>query len=337
MRHRLLGPSGLRVSEVALGTMTFGDDWGWGADEATSRAVFDRFAEAGGTFVDTACNYTDGSSERILGHCIAQDRDRFVVASKYSLTTDRTDPNAGGNHRKNMVRTVQSSLDRLGTDHLDLLYLHMWDATTPLREVLRAMDDLVRRGMVHHVAFSDTPAWVVAQAVVLAEQHGWAVPTAVQVPYSALDRSAERDVLPMADALGLPALCWGVLEGGALTGKHLDGPTDGTRVDDIGDRTRQTVEAFAAIADEVGATPTQLAVAWVRHQPLAGGPIPILGARSVAQLDEQLGALDLELTAEVRERVDGLRDFALGFPRDFLESDHVQDLIHGDLAGHLVD
>lgn len=336
MRYRLLGRSGVRVSEVALGTMTFGDDWGWGADDKTSRAIFDRFAEAGGNFVDTSCNYTDGSSERILGQCLATDRDRFVVASKYTLTMDRTDPNAGGNSRKNLERTVRGSLERLGTDYLDVLYLHMWDATTAVYDVMRGMDDLVRRGVVHHVAFSDTPAWVVAQAVAVAESQGWSVPVAVQAPYAVLDRSLERDVMPMADALGLAVVVWGVLESGLLTGKHLAGETEGTRVSTLSDRARGWVEPFVAVADRLGVTPAQLAVAWVRGAPFAGGPIPILGARTVAQLEDQLGARAVELDDDTYAEVAAIRDFSLDFPRGFLESDNVHDLIFGDTFEHVV-
>lgn len=336
MRYRILGRSGLRVSEVALGTMTFGDDWGWGADEATSRAIFERFAAAGGNFIDTACNYTDGSSERIVGTCIADDRDRFVVASKYTLTRDGSDPNAGGNHRKNLVRTVADSLERLGTDHLDLLYVHMWDATTPVAQVLRALDDLVRAGRVHHIALSDTPAWVVAQAVTLADQHGWSVPVAVQAPYSMLDRSVERELLPMADALGLPVLVWGVLKSGTLTAKHLDGPPEQARVSEVGSSLRAQVERLVEVADRLGVTPTQLAIAWVRAAPFSGGAIPVLGARTVEQLDEQLGALEVQLDAEVHRELGELRDFELGFPRSFLESDNVRDLVFGPV-GDLID
>lgn len=336
MRYRLLGRSGVRVSEVALGTMTFGDDWGWGADDLTSRAIFERFAEAGGNFVDTSCNYTDGSSERILGECLAADRDRFVVASKYTLTMDRTDPNAGGNHRKNLEQTVRGSLDRLGTDYLDLLYLHMWDGTTAVYDVMRGLDDLVRRGVVQHVAFSDTPAWVIAQAVTVAEHHGWAVPVAVQAPYAAMDRSLERDVMPMADALGLSVVVWGVLSSGLLTGKHLAGEVAGARESTISDRARGWIEAFVDIAERVGVTPTQLAVAWVRQAPFAGGPIAILGARTVAQLDEQLAALDVDLDAETHAEVGAIRPFSLDFPRGFLESDNVHDLIFGDTFDQVV-
>ncbi len=194
VRYKLLGPSGLRVSEVALGTMTFGEDWGWGASNEESRRIFDRFADAGGNFVDTSNNYTNGTAERFVGEFIAAERDHFVVATKYSLTERRDDPNAGGNHRKNMMRSIEGSLRRLGTDHVDLLWLRMWDATTPVDEVLRAFDDLVRAGKVLYVGMSDTPAWVVAQAVTTTALRGWTAPVAVQAPWSLADRGVEREV-----------------------------------------------------------------------------------------------------------------------------------------------
>ena len=171
MRYRLLGPSGLRVSEAALGTMTFGEAWGWGASLEESRRIFETYAEAGGNFVDTASNYTDGESERFVGELVAADRERFVVATKYSLTARPGDPNAGGNHRKNLVQTVEGSLGRLGLDYVDLLYVHMWDGTTPVEELLRSLDSLVASGKALHVAASDTPAWIVSRASGIARAH----------------------------------------------------------------------------------------------------------------------------------------------------------------------
>ena len=189
MRYRLLGRSGLRVSEAALGTMTFGEDWGWGASEDECRRIFERYAEAGGNFVDTANNYTDGSSERIVGGLVAAERERFVVATKYTLTTRPDDPNAGGNHRKNLVQSLEASLRRLGTDYVDLLWLHMRDGITPIDEIVRALDDQVRLGKVLYVGISDSPAWLVAQANTLADLRGWSPFVAVQLPYSVSDRT----------------------------------------------------------------------------------------------------------------------------------------------------
>jgi len=173
MRYRLFGRSGLRVAELALGTMTFGEDWGWGASPDESRRMLDAYAEAGGNFIDTASNYTDGASERIVGELVAGDRDRWVIATKYTLTSRREDPNAGGNHRKSMVRSLETSLRRLASDYVDLLWLHMWDGMTPIEEVLRALDDQVRAGKVLYVGISDTPAWVVSRGLTLAELRGW--------------------------------------------------------------------------------------------------------------------------------------------------------------------
>jgi aryl-alcohol dehydrogenase-like predicted oxidoreductase len=328
MRYKLLGRSGLRVSELALGTMTFGETWGWGASKDESRAIFDAFVEEGGNFVDTACNYTDGESERFVGELIRDDRERFVVATKYTLTQRRDDPNAGGNQRKNMVQTLESSLRRLGTDYVDLLWLHMWDGMTPVEEVLRGFDDLVSSGKVLYVALSDTPAWVVSQAVTMADLRGWARPVAVQFCYSLADRAAERELLPMAAGLDLAATPWGVLEGGALTGKYLADTNEPRRYDGASERVNAIAREVIAVADELDATPSQVATAWVRAQPWP--LVPIVGARSEAQMRENLGALELELADEHVERLGAVSGFKVGFARDFLESDHVRGLIFGD-------
>jgi aryl-alcohol dehydrogenase-like predicted oxidoreductase len=328
MRYTLLGRSGLRVSEVALGTMTFGEAWGWGASEEACRRIFDAYVEAGGNFVDTACNYTDGQSEEIVGALTEADRERFVIATKYTLSARRDDPNGGGNHRKNLVQTLEASLRRLRTDYVDLLWLHMWDGMTPVDEVVRALDDLVSSGKVLYVGISDTPAWVVSQAVTLADRHGWSPFVAVQAPYSLADRDVERELLPMARALGLTFTPWGMLEGGALTGKYLDETDEPRRYESAGPKTNAIAREVVAVADELGATPAQVAVAWVRARPWH--LVPIVGARSESQLRENLGALDVELSREHVDRLDEISGFRLGFPRDFLESDHVRGLIFGD-------
>ena len=301
MRYTLLGRSGLRVSQVALGTMTFGEAWGWGASKDECRRIFDTFVAAGGNFVDTACNYTDGQSEEIVGELVASDRDHFVVATKYTLNTRREDPNAGGNHRKNLVRTLEASLQRLHTDYVDLLWLHMWDGMTPVEEVVRALDDLVSTGKVLYVGISDTPAWVVSRAVTLAEQRGWAPFVAVQGPYSLLDRDVERELLPMARSLGMTFTSWGMLEGGGLTGKYLDENAEPRRYDGVGPRANGLAREVVAVAEEIGATPAQVAIAWVRAQPWH--TVPIVGARSEAQLRENLGALEVELAHEHLDRL----------------------------------
>jgi aryl-alcohol dehydrogenase-like predicted oxidoreductase len=327
MDFQLLGRSGLRVSQLALGTMTFGSDWGWGAEDEESRRIFERFAEAGGTFVDTASNYTDGSSERIVGECIAADRDRFVVATKYTLSLDPDDPNAGGNHRKSLVRALEQSLRRLGTDYVDVLWLHMRDALTPIDEAVRALDDHVRLGKVLYVGISDSPAWLVAQANTLAELRGWSPFVAVQVPYSLAGRDPERELLPMAAALGLSVTAWGVLEAGVLTGK----PAEERRwpEDEVSERTEQLVELIGEIAGDHGCTPAQVAIAWLLQRPAPPAVIPIVGARREEQIVENLGALDVKLDPEAVERLDEASRPRLGFPRDFLESSGVRGLIYG--------
>jgi aryl-alcohol dehydrogenase-like predicted oxidoreductase len=339
MRYRLLGRSGLRVSELALGTMTFGTDWGWGADREECRRMFEAYAEAGGNFVDTANNYTNGTSERIVGELVAADRDRFVVATKYSLSTRPDDPNAGGNHRKNLVRAVEASLARLGTDHVDLLWMHMWDGMTPTEEVVRALDDLVRAGKVLYVGVSDTPAWVVARAVTLAELRGWTAFCALQVPWSLADRAVEREHLPLAAALDLAVTPWGLLEGGELTGKYLapDGRPTRSRPEDVSPRVNDLAREVVAVAGELGRPPAQVAIAWVRQQDPGCPVIPIVGARSAAQLRDNLGCLDLRLDAEQLGRLEAASGFRLGFPRSFLESDHVRGLIFGETFARIAD
>ncbi|HZB60281.1 MAG TPA: aldo/keto reductase [Actinomycetota bacterium] len=333
MNYRLFGRSGLRVSELALGTMTFGTDWGWGADRDECRKMFDAYAEAGGNFVDTANNYTNGTSERIVGELVAADRDHFVVATKYSLSTRPDDPNAGGNHRKNLVRALEASLERLGTDHVDLLWVHMWDGMTPVEEVVRALDDLVRAGKVLYVGASDTPAWAAARAVTLAELRGWAAFCGLQLPWSLADRSVERELLPLAAALDLAVTPWGVLESGELTGKYLapDGRPTRSRPEHVSPRVNQLAGEVVAVAAELGRPPAQVAIGWVRQQePGWGTPvIPIVGARSAAQLADNLGCLDLELSAGQLARLEAASAFQRGFPRSFLESDHVRGLVFG--------
>ena len=251
-----------------------------------------------------------------------------MVATKYTLTSRQDDPNAGGNHRKNLVQTLEGSLKRLGTEYVDLLWLHMWDGLTPVDEVVRALDDLVSAGKVLYVGFSDTPAWVVAQAVTLADLRGWARPVALQLPYSLADRSPENDLLPMAHALELSVTPWGVLEGGALTGKYLGDSDEPRRHEGVGERVNAIAREVVSIADDLGATPAQVATAWVRRQPWA--LIPVVGARSEAQMRENLAVLDVEITDEHADRLDEASGFSLGFPREFLESEHVRGLIFGD-------
>jgi aryl-alcohol dehydrogenase-like predicted oxidoreductase len=322
MRYRLLGPTGLRVSEICLGTMTFGTDWGWGADADACREIVAAYRAAGGNFVDTSNNYTNGTSESIVGELLARDRDRWVIATKYTLTLDGDDPNAGGNHRKSLVRSLEQSLRRLRTDYVDLLWLHMRDATTPIEEIVRALDDQVRLGKVLYVGISDSPAWVASRANAIAELRGWSPFVAVQLPYSAAARDPEREVMPMAAELGLTVAAWGVLEHGLLTGRK---PETLRWRDAPSERALAVVAAVAEVAEETGATPSQVAIAWVLRQ-----AIPIVGVRSAPQLAENLGAVDVALSADQVARIDAAGAPALGFPRSFLESESVRSLIYGN-------
>jgi aryl-alcohol dehydrogenase-like predicted oxidoreductase len=329
MRYKLLGHSGLRVSELCLGTMTFGEDWGWGASRDESRRIFDAYAEAGGNFVDTASNYTEGASEKLVGEFVAADRDHFVVATKYSLSARKDDPNAGGNHRKNMRRSLEASLRRLNTDHVDLYYLHMWDFMTPVEEVVRALDDAVRAGQVLYVGMSDTPAWIVSQANTLADLRGWSRFVAVQAPYSLADRAVERDLLPMAQAFDMAVMAWGVLEAGELTGKYNHESSEPKRSQSAGEKVKALAGELMAVAAEIGRTASEVAINWVRQQPSRTPIIPILGARAEKQIRDNLGCLDFELSANHLARLNAANRLNPGFPHDFLASDHVHGLIHG--------
>ncbi|WP_433733183.1 aldo/keto reductase [Nocardia sp. CA-129566] len=319
MRYRLLGRTGLRVSELFLGAMTFGENWGWGAPPEECRKIFSAYAEAGGNVIDTANRYTEGASERIVGELLAADRDRFVLSTKYTLTTDGADPNASGNHRKNLVRSVEASLRRLGTDYIDLLWVHIWDPNTPIEETMRALDDLVRAGKVLYLGISDAPAWLVAQANTIAEFRGWTSFVGLQVPYSLVKRDVERELLPMAAALQLSVAAWSPLGAGLLSGKFSRAEHDGpARIDrtTASERDLTIARTVDEVADELGATSAQVAIAWTRaHRPWIH---PILGARNVAQLSDNLAAIELTLPPAAISRLDEASAIDLGFPLEFI-------------------
>ncbi len=321
LRYQLLGGSGLRVSELCLGTMTFGETWGWGASKDESRKQFELFAEAGGNFIDTSVNYTDGTSEEYLGEFMSRERDRFVLATKYSLTTrENPDPNAGGNSIKSMRRAVEASLRRLKSDYIDLLYLHMWDYMTPVEEVMAGLQQLVNSGKVLYVGFSDTPDWIVAEASTLAQQRSWARPVALQIPYSVADRAPERSLLPMARHWGMSTLAWGVLEGGLLSGKYATKSDEPARMNrermKISQETQRVLDVVGEIAKECERPMAQVAINWVRQQ---RGVIPIIAGRSAAQLAGNLAAAEWRLSAEQMARLDEVSKIDLGFPHNFLE------------------
>lgn len=332
MRHKLLGKSGLRVTELALGTMGFGKDWGWGQSLAESKEIFDTYANAGGNFIDTAVNYTNGSSETFVGELTRSDRGHFVIATKYSLRRREGDPNASGNHRKNMVESVNTSLKRLGTDYIDLYYLHAWDYTTPIEEVMRGLDDLVHQGKVLYVGVSDTPAWVISMANVMAELRGWSRFVGTQVRYSLADRAIERDILPMARALDLAVLPWSILGAGVLTAKYnQNGDAQGrAKTWDVPERTYRIADEVKRVAQEASCTPSQVAIAWVlsRRDPQHAPIIPVVGARNVAQLQDNLGALEVQLSPEHLEQLDEASKIDLGFPHDFLASGEIRNYLY---------
>jgi aryl-alcohol dehydrogenase-like predicted oxidoreductase len=331
VRYTLLGNSGLRVSELALGTMTFGTDWGWGASESESAKQFELFAEAGGTLIDTANKYTNGSAESILGELLAPDRDHFVVGTKYSLNLRDGDLNAGGNHRKSLVQALEGSLRRLRTDHVDVLWLHAWDYLTPPEEVIRALDDQVRLGKVLYLGVSDTPAWVVAQMQTLATSRGWTPFAGLQVEYSLVQRDVERELIPMARGLGLGVLAWGPLGAGVLSGKYAGPAAPGgrRRLADVDPGRLAIARAVADVADSLGLSSSLVSLAWLLSR---GGVIPILGARTAQQLADNLGCLDVTLPPEALVQLDQASRVARGFPHDFLAG---ADYTLGGMSGRL--
>ncbi|MFE2583831.1 aldo/keto reductase [Streptomyces sp. NPDC059378] len=324
MRYTTFGHrTGLRVSQYALGTGNFGTGWGAGADVDESRRMFDRFAEAGGNFLDTADNYQFGESEKILSQFIAADRDHFVVASKFSVaSTPQVDISKTGNSRKNMIHSVDASLKRLGTDYIDLYWVHFPDDLTPIEEILRGLDDLVSSGKILHGALSNFPAWRVSRAVTLAELKNWAPIAGIQIEYSLVERTADRELLPMAESLGLGAALWSPLGGGLLTGKYR-GSAEGrlsdlkTLVHTESDAQKTAVvDTVLDIAKETGATPAQVSVAWLRERGTRSTTpyIPIIGPRNTRQLDDYIGALDVQLTDEQYTRLTEVSAIPLGVP-----------------------
>jgi len=338
--YRLLGRSGLRVSPLALGAMTFGTDWGWGADRDETRRIFDTYVDRGGNFIDTANQYTNGSSERLVGELAAEKRERLVLATKFTLATRPNDPNAGGNHRKSMVRSVEQSLERLKTDYIDLLYLHIWDGLTPVEEIVRAFDDLVRAGKVLYTGISDTPAWQVSRMQAIADLRGWTPFSALQIPYNLVERTVERDLIPMATEMGLGVIPWSPLASGVLAGKYTQADLaigkgsaepGGSRKNVaaangmLHARALEIAEVVKSVAAELGKTPSQVAIAWTLTNPAVTAPI--LGVRTLAQLEDNLGALDLSIPRQQLERLERASAIERGFPHDFMDQPMVQQVM----------
>ena len=342
--YRLLGRSGLRVSPLSLGTMTFGSDWGWGADADEARRIFDTYVDRGGNFIDTSVNYTNGTSERMVGAFAKAKRERLVIATKFTMARNPGNPNSGGNHRLNIVRSVEQSLRQLDTDRIDLLHLHAWEFTTRPDEVMRALDDLVRAGKVVYLGICNTPAWRVAEMQTLAELRGWAPLVALQIEYSLVERTVEHELLPMAEALGLGVLPWSPLGGGVLTGKYTRADLSDENGADVSptrrgviassghlnERSLAVADIVAEVAREVGATPSQVALAWTLTNPAVTSPI--IGARTLAQAEDNLGALAVELSSEQRERLEATSAPSPIFPGRFVARPMVRQLMFGGTA-----
>ncbi|HEY3419203.1 MAG TPA: aldo/keto reductase [Methanomassiliicoccales archaeon] len=338
MRYKLFGKGGLKVSELCLGTMTFGEDWGWGASKEESKRIFDAYVNAGGTFVDTANGYTNGTSEKYVGEFIAQDRERFVLATKFTFGGKPDNPNGGGNHRKSMFQALNASLKRLNTDYVDIYWVHAWDQITPLEELMRGLDDMVRAGKVLYVGFSDAPAWVVARANAMAEERGWTIFTGLQIPYSLVERTPERELLPMAKHLDLTVMAWSPLGGGILSGKYNTGNAEkDARMKQnyarnpfaLSERNLKVAEQVVEIAKEMNRTPSQIALNWLKQKRNAL-IVPILGTRRLAQMEDNLACLDFSLNEATMKRLDEVSDVDLGFPNSFLGREINKKMILGD-------
>lgn len=352
MDYQLLGRSGLRVSELCLGTMTFGEDWGWGAAKDEARKIYDSYREAGGNFIDTANIYTNGSSEKIVGEFIADHREEVVLATKYTNAAagftgqPGRDANAGGNQRKNMVQAVEASLKRLGTDYIDLYWLHVWDQLTPVEEVMRGFDDLVRAGKVLYVGISDAPAWVVAKSNTLAELRGWTRYIGLQIEYSLLERTVERELVPMARDQQMTVLAWSPLRNGLLTGKYLpenvkQSAIEGARMHSemmkgfgsVEESTHATVREIVAVGKELGVSAAQVALAWLRSRPVP--VIPIIGARKLSQLEDNIRSLAVTLSPAQLQRLDKATAVSGGFPHDFMALEPVRAIVFGGLRDRI--
>ena len=344
MDYYTLGRTGLRVSRLCLGTMTFGEDWGWGADADTSRSIFDAFVEAGGNFFDTADMYVGGKSEEMLGKFVADHgmRDRAVIATKFSYNAEPGNPNAGGNGRKNILRAVEGSLQRLGTDYIDLYILHTWDQLTRPEEVMRTMEDLVSSGKVRHVGLSDVPAWYAMRAQTIAEFRGMEPVSALQMEYSLAERNIEGEFTDLATRYDMGLMCWSPLASGLLSGKYK--PSEGDEkpsgegrlatmadsgnaaFDKFTDRNWAIAEVLEEVAEEAGHSMAQVALNWVANQP--GVSSVLIGATKLHQIEDNLGALGFELSPDQMDRLSEASRPELGFPYSFFAPE-----MHAMLSG----
>lgn len=318
--------------------MGFGTEWGWGTDKEESKKIFDTFANADGNFFDTANRYTEGTSEKFLGEFIASDRDHFVIATKYTLKDRNGDLNFSGNHRKNLMRSVRESLKRLNTDHIDVLWMHAWDSMTPTEEIMRGLDDLISRGLVHYVGVSDAPAWVVSQANTMAQLRGWSQFIGLQVEYSLIQRTVEFDLFTMAKAFGMTVTPWAPLAGGALTGKYLRGEKgrikEGSKR--LGERATMISKKVVEISERLGVTPAQVALNWTR-QHRDQSIIPIIGATKVPHVEDMIGATRVILPVEVIQELNEVSKIEIPFPYSFFTEPTASDVIFSGAKEKLTD
>ncbi|MCV7411058.1 aldo/keto reductase [Mycobacterium florentinum] len=322
-----LGRSGLRVSPLCLGAMTFGEDLGWGTSVEESQQIIDRYTELGGNFIDTANFYTRSHSEKILGDHIgrhAARRDRLVIATKFSGNLYPGDPNGGGAGRKSLISACENSLRRLQTDYIDLYWLHMWDKNTPIEETMAALDDLVAAGKVRYIGVSDTPAWKIVEANLIARFRGWSTFIGLQIEYSLLERTVERELVPMASEFGLGITPWSPLKNGVLSGKYTRqnaGQHDAGRgplvESSLTEKTYALIDELEIIAKTHETNVAAVALAWLRAQPAVSSII--VGARRLTQLDDNLRAVDVNLAVEELARLDKLTKPSLGFPQNMLD------------------
>ena len=338
MKYRLLGNSGLRVSEISLGTMTFGEDWGWGTGKDEARKIYEVYRAAGGNFIDTANIYTNGTSEEFVGEFIHDHRQDVVLATKYTNAGASKDPNASGNHRKSMVQAVEASLRRLQTDYIDLYWLHAWDTVTPIEEVVSTLNDLVRAGKIRYYGFSNTPAWYVARAQTLAEKEGKQGLVALQLQYSLVERSIEREHVPAAQELGLGITPWSPLADGFLSGKYqrqgktevgegrLEIVKDNPIINRFNERNWRILDALVEVAKQINRPPAQVALNWVASQP--GITSTIVGASKLAQLKDNLRLGEFAIPLDLRKKLDEVSALEPASPYSFFEPG-LQGMISG--------
>jgi aryl-alcohol dehydrogenase-like predicted oxidoreductase len=337
----LLGRSGLRVTRLSLGTMTFGTEWGWGNSEDSARQILSHYLDAGGNFIDTADGYTKGTSETLIGKFLRErgDRDRAVLATKYSFGREQGNANSGGNGRKNLYHALESSLRRLQTDYIDLYWVHTWDGTTPVEEVMSVLDDVVRAGKVRYIGFSNVPGWYLGRAQTIAELRGWTRLIALQFEYSLIERSLEIEFIPAARELGLGLTPWSPLGGGILSGKYkrtdkgVAGDGRGAAITEhpvLGRQFREKnfriADEVVAVAKELGRSPAQVALNWVVNRP--GVDSAIIGATKLHQLTDNLAALDFKIPADLEARLNEVSAPEIHYPYNFFYGAGMDEMLN---------